>query len=142
MKLSWGTRIALLYGGFVALIATLVIGSMRQDFDLVSRDYYAREIAYQNTIDASKNQASLSAPVMVGKTDDVVILDFPGEFENTSFMADVHLYAPVGASLDRKFSRRVENGQLVLGRRELASANYTVKITWEMEGKNTTRKAP
>ncbi|MBW7914094.1 MAG: FixH family protein [Taibaiella sp.] len=65
MKFGWGSRIALLYGGFVVLIAALVTGSMRQDFDLVADDYYQQEIAYQNVLDAGKNQSALSAPVRV-----------------------------------------------------------------------------
>jgi hypothetical protein len=135
MKLSWGTRIALLYGGFVALIATLVAGSMRQDFDLVSKDYYAQEIAYQKTIDAGKNQATLSAPVSISTTNEVVQIDFPQEFRDVVFTADLYFYAPVSASMDRKISRLVKNGKEIINRSELAVANYRLKISWESEGR-------
>ena len=63
--MNWGARIALLYGGFVVLIVVLVTKSMREDFDLVSADYYNKELAYQNVIEAAKEQATLSEPVKV-----------------------------------------------------------------------------
>ena len=134
-KLSWGKRIAILYLGFVALIIILVTGSMRQSFDLVSKDYYAQEIAYQNTIDAGKNQAALSAPVGVIADGQSILISFPPEFEHKILNADLHFYSPVSAALDKTFSLSSENSRLTIARTDLAKANYKLKISWESEGK-------
>jgi nitrogen fixation protein FixH len=135
IKMSWGKRIAILYLGFVAIIVTLVVGSMRQDFDLVSKDYYEQEIAYQNTIDAGRNQAALSAPVTVDVSEGEIKLDFPAEFREAAMNADLHFYSPVRAALDKKISRPVNSGSVVVSRKELAPTNYRLKINWEHEGK-------
>lgn len=134
-KIGWGTRVALLYGGFVAIIVILIVGSMRQDFDLVSKDYYAEEIAYQNTIDASSNQAALSAPATVAIGADHVTISLPQEFKDKVVNADLHFYSPISASLDRKFNEHTDNGDVVLMRGNLKNERYKLKMNWESEGK-------
>ena len=57
--MNWGTRIIIMYVGFVALIITLVVVSMRQQVDLVTPDYYAKELKYQTNIDKTKNYNEL-----------------------------------------------------------------------------------
>ena len=57
LKISWGTKIATLYIGFVGLIILMVSMSMRQRVDLVSEDYYNRELAYQDKINEIKHEA-------------------------------------------------------------------------------------
>ena len=85
MKIGWGTKIAILYGGFVLFMTTLVIASSHQHFDLVSKDYYDAEIAYQKVIDAGKNQSALSTPLAIHADAHTVIIDFPDEFKNRAY---------------------------------------------------------
>jgi hypothetical protein len=134
IKISWGKRIAILYVGFVAIIVTLVVGSMRQDFDLVSKDYYEQEIAYQSTLDAGKNQAALSGPIMLSIAGEQVTLKFPAEFSGRLVNADLHFYSPVRSSQDKKCRLRTENGVLSIPINELVASKYRVKISWDSEG--------
>ena len=55
-SLNWGKSILAVYIGFVLLMVFMVYIASRQDFDLVAKDYYQQEIAYQTKIDANKNQ--------------------------------------------------------------------------------------
>lgn len=136
MKMSWGARIAILYLGFVALIAILVTNSMRQDFDLVSPDYYQKELKYQDVIDASKNQAALSAPVQIQATEAVVSLQFPAEFKDKIVAGTVQFYSPVNAALDKSFDISMAGNSMNIERTLLHSAAYKVKINWQCEGKD------
>src|SRR5690606_7444143 len=101
LKVNWGLKITGVYLGFVAIILTLVIGSMRQDFDLVSEDYYAQELAYQNVLDAGKNQNGLSAPAKIHANEAALTVDFPAEFRGKSITGNIHLYSPVNSSWDK-----------------------------------------
>ncbi|RYD58301.1 MAG: hypothetical protein EOP56_05095 [Sphingobacteriales bacterium] len=136
MKIGWGTRIAFLYGGFVVLIATLVIGSMRQNYDLVSKDYYQQELEYQKTIDAGKNQAALSSPVYVQANESNVVLKFPTEFTGKSLSGKVYFYSPVNATLDKSFDIAVSANSMYVSRNELSKASYKIKINWQADGKD------
>jgi hypothetical protein len=134
-KLSWGTRIAMLYVGFVVLMIVLIVGSMRQSFDLVSKDYYAEEIAYQNTIDASRNQSELSAAALVDVQPEKVLITLPAEFKGREVKAELHFYSPVSASLDDRFKYSTVNGEIAVARKELKDVSYKLKMNWECEGK-------
>ena len=136
LKIGWGTRIAMLYGGFVLLIATLVVGSMRQDFDLVSADYYEQELKYQEVIDAGKNQSVLSEAVALGVDDNQVVLSFPNEFSGAALTGQVSFYSPVDASWDRNFDISTSDNKMLIPRPRLQSTAYKVKIQWTSEGKD------
>ena len=60
--MNWGWKIAIGYSIFVAGILSLVVVAYRQTNDLVSADYYAQEIQFQQRIDARGNSLSLQTP--------------------------------------------------------------------------------
>lgn len=136
MKINWGWKIAILYSGFVVLILTLVIGANRQHFDLVSKDYYEEEIAYQKVLDAGKNQSSLSQPLSIHANDKAVIIDFPEEFKSKLLSGEIQFYAPVDASWDRNFKINAVNNTVTIQRSALRNTRYTIKISCSADGKN------
>lgn len=135
LKLGWGTRIAFLYGGFVAIIATLVVGSMRQDFDLVADDYYQQEIAYQDVIDAGKNQSTLSQPASIHANESTVTIDFPAEFADQLITGNVHFYSPVEDAWDKEFAMNNIQSSMAIPRSNLQKTRYKIKLSWEANGK-------
>ena len=61
--MNWGYKILFVYIAFVAGILAMVFGSSSQKVDLVTPDYYAKELKYQDKIDELGRVAALSAPV-------------------------------------------------------------------------------
>ena len=57
--MNWGYSIALSFVLFIALIATLVTISMKQDIHLVAENYYEQEIEYQDQIERIRRTQSL-----------------------------------------------------------------------------------
>jgi hypothetical protein len=136
MKITWGWRIAILYGGFVVFMATLVIASTHQHFDLVSKDYYGEEIAYQKVIDAGKNQAALSMPLAIHANGLSVTIEFPDEFASKILSGNIMFYSPVDAQWDRNFKINVQNNSISISRDKLHNTRYTMKINWTADGKS------
>jgi hypothetical protein len=135
VKIGWGTRIAFLYGGFVVLMVSLVTLSMKQDYSLVSDEYYKEELAYQATIDASKNCSVLSAPASVSVYNKEVVIHFPEEFSRKQLSGSIHFYSPVATSLDRKFDVAVIDNAMRIDRIKLANTKYIAKLSWNADGK-------
>lgn len=135
VKMSWGTRIALLYGGFVVLIVTLVASSMRQSFDLVAPDYYGQEIKYQEVIDAGKNQSALSAPVSLQVAPSNITVNFPAEFKDKALAGTILFYSPVHAAWDKEIAIAATNNTMEIARNVLPGNYYKVKLKWEADGK-------
>jgi hypothetical protein len=135
IKLNWGARIALLYVVFVGLIVTLVVASMRQSFDLVTPDYYDQELKYQDVIDAGKNQATLSSPIVLEATEQVVNIKFPDEFRGNTLKGTVLFYSPINSTWDKKFDIVAAGNAMTIPRTAVRTTNYKVKIAWETSGK-------
>jgi hypothetical protein len=136
VKIGWGSRIILLYLSFMALIITLVVRSMHQDIDLVSRDYYNEELRFQDIIDASSNQAGLSKPVLMKLQDGTMQMQFPDEFNRDMARGKLHFYSQANAAWDRTFDLNIVKGHCTISVKELAPANYLAKLTWTAGGKS------
>ncbi|WP_165836457.1 FixH family protein [Taibaiella soli] len=135
MRISWGYKIALLYCSFVALMIVLVVKSMHQKIDLVSKDYYAEELAFQKQIDAGKNQSALSAAIGIHADAQNVVIEFPSEFKNESIQGKVHFYAPANADFDKDIPLATANNICMIPRSLLQHTRYSLKINWEAAGK-------
>lgn len=136
MKINWGWKLTILYGGFVVIILVLVIGSARQRMDLVSSDYYAEELIFQKKIDAGKNQANLSASVDVHADSKMVFIEFPKELKDKNLTGKVQFYSPVNSDWDRNFTIHIRNDQFTIDRSKLMNTRYTLKINYTVGGKN------
>ena len=135
MKINWGWKIGILYGGFVILIVTLVVASSRQHFDLVSKDYYEAELGYQKVIDAGKNQSALSQPLAIHANENAVTIDFPEEFKSKNLSGEVQFYSPVNADWDRNFKLDPKDNSVTISRSTLRNTKYTIKISCKVDGK-------
>jgi hypothetical protein len=135
LKLNWGTRIALLYGGFVVLIIILVTGSMRQSFDLVTPDYYNQEIKYQEVINADKNLVALSERVKLNVDVSQIAILFPLDFSGKAISGTVQFYSPVNSTWDKKLDLAVTDNKMTVMRNVLKNTTYTVKLSWKADGK-------
>lgn len=135
LNVGWGWKIALMYSGFVALIMGLVIASSHQHFDLVSNDYYKDEIAYQQVLDASHNQATLAGSLQVHATSDAVVIEFPQDFAGKQIEGKVNFYSPIKKDWDRSFAITTTNNSMGIDRAGLVKTNYTIKVSYTVAGK-------
>jgi hypothetical protein len=136
MKIGWGWKIGILYGAFVVLIVTLVMGSSMQKMDLVAKDYYGEELAYQKVIDGSKNQSTLSTPIDIHATAQEVVLGFPAELAKEVVKGTIHFYCPTNAAFDATIPFEASNNQAVISRAKLHKTNYTIKVTYTAQQKD------
>lgn len=127
---NWGTRILFLYLGFVALIAALVTMSMKQNTDLVAKDYYARELAYQNKLDKMNRSQALLQPVKWQLENGKLVLQFPDEIP-TPVKGTIVLYCPSDAGKDfqQVFNSATHNVSINIT--AVANAQYELQIDWE-----------
>jgi len=135
MKLGWGWKIAILYSCFVVMMVTLVVASNRQKMDLVSKNYYEDELMFQKTLDAGKNQAGLSKPVLIHADKDSVTIDFPDEFRSKVLSGDICFYSPANEDWDKNFKISTNNNIVTISRKSLHDTKYTIKINCAVDGK-------
>jgi nitrogen fixation protein FixH len=142
IRISWGTRIAFLYIGFVALIATLVISATRMDFDLVSKDYYQQEIGYQKRLDATAATSALSQPLAATVNATNVVVLFPQEFAKQTVDATIRFYSPINDTHDREFKLQSADGKIFIERAKLDKTAYTLQVSWNAGDKDYYQELP
>lgn len=133
-KFNWGTKIALLYIGFVAMIVTLVIMASNVKFDLVTKDYYNQELKFQHQIDAAANQKALSQPLQIKAADEQVSISFPPEMTNKLKKINVYFMAMVHEEWDQKIEVHTLDNSIAIDRSLLRPTRYQVKVNWQCEG--------
>lgn len=126
----------LLYALFAGGIITLVVASSRQQIDLVSKDYYKDEIAYQEVLNAGRNQAMLAGTVSVHANESAVFIDFPAEFNALIKTGKVQFYAVVNKDWDYTVQLSTGENTLEVPRTKLHNTRYTIKMTYAVNGKD------
>jgi hypothetical protein len=136
MSINWGTKIIFLYVGFIILIGTLVWKSTQTKFDLVSEDYYAQEVGYQKRLDAQSATAGLIQKPVMSVNEEAIIIFFPQAFSGKDIQADLKLYNPANAALDKQFDKlQAKDGRITIERKGLPASRYTGKLSWQCEAK-------
>ena len=129
-RISWGTKIALLYSGFVVMIVTLVIATFYNKSELVADDYYQQEVSFQQRLNATLAASGLQQPVSLEASATQVTLRLPQSFNGKSVEADIHFYAPANAAADRRFKQTISFNEMVFDRISLEKAFYEVRVSW------------
>ena len=132
IKIGWGTRIAILYCGFVLLMGIMVAICMRQKTDLVSEDYYEKELAFQSRIAEAGNANALPEKVTHTITAQGIGLSFPSFFNNKNVTGEVLFFRPSDASKDYKTAIRLnEHQRQEIPLDNLSKGMYRMQISWE-----------
>ncbi|RYY86436.1 MAG: hypothetical protein EOO15_14455 [Chitinophagaceae bacterium] len=135
MKISWGYKIATVYILFVAGILTLVFKASAQHFDLVTENYYAEELQFQNVIDQQKNVSALSEVPRYHATPGTLQVLLPSEFEGAAWKGDLYLYRPSDARLDIRKEADGSGRAYVWVLPKTLKGTYKLKFAWEFKGK-------
>ncbi|MCZ4407399.1 FixH family protein [Cryomorphaceae bacterium 1068] len=135
--MNWGHKIAIVYGLFVAFMIGMLIMSMNYDNDLVTEDYYAKELAYQDKIDAGQNLAQADFDVEVKMVDGKLKLLFDRLPAVHTVSGEVKFYKPDNEKMDETHPIIMEANSNEM---EISSkgkqGRYKVQVTFELEGKS------
>src|SRR5262245_50808441 len=127
--MSWSTKILTLYLGFVALILTLVFTCFGHKTELEYKDYYARELSFQEQLDAQANAGNLKEPIGYELDAGKVFLSFPEEILS-GLTGNIEFMRPSDASKDILIAARPDaaGNQVVDG---LSKGVYKMRINVE-----------
>src|SRR5690606_26688926 len=92
MKINWAYLIVGGFSLFVLGIVYMVVKASGVEHQLVTTNYYEKELKYQETIDARINAAALTDTLLIAQTDKNINILWPSELQSKPFDAQVHLY--------------------------------------------------
>ncbi|WP_221393851.1 FixH family protein [Dyadobacter sp. NIV53] len=131
MKFNWGTGIATLYLGFVAMILVLVGMSINQKIDLVTDHYYEEELQFQDKINKISRAASLAEPLAWEVNASGVIIHFPKVLPGNAITGKVRLYCPSNEKNDRTFHLDSKNNVQLIATSKIPGSRYHLQIDWK-----------
>jgi hypothetical protein len=132
--MSWGYKILLVYVIFVAGILFMVFKSSTQKMDLVTTDYYAKELKYQEKIDESGRANALSEPLQYAVKDNLLQVHFPKDFAGKKISGTAELYCPSNEDRDVKKEFAIQDAALEINIPASNKGQYELHITWQAEG--------
>jgi len=131
--MNWGKSIILAFILFAAFIATLVTVCMRQDVNLVTREYYQEELAYQAQIDRIAHTAKLSEQPSINLEQGYLLkISYP-DFAKIQ-EGSLQLFRPSDADLDREFElRRSTDMDQYFSTAGMKRGMYRARLRWTMD---------
>jgi hypothetical protein len=137
MTLNWGHKITLAFSAFVVFMFVMVYKSMKTDFQLVTKEYYKDELAYQQVIDGTNRANSLGTAVKATQVNNELIIQLPAEMKGKKISGNIWLYCSSDDKKDRRLELGVdENGKQAISTKNMLPANYLLKVTWKADELN------
>ncbi|WP_109299410.1 FixH family protein [Aquimarina sp. AU474] len=139
MKINWGTAIVFVFIGFISFILFFVVKmntNKKYEHDLVTEDYYKKELAFQEEINAEKNANALKNNVSIKKTTNGIVVIFPVDQNYTTVSGTISLYRPSNKNLDFEIPIVLSNSEILIPKDRLIEGRWAITVRWNF--KNTT----
>tara|TARA_R110000787_G_scaffold96415_2_gene199741 strand:- start:21324 stop:21770 length:447 start_codon:yes stop_codon:yes gene_type:complete len=139
MKINWGTGIVIAFILFIGFIMYMVVTMMSGDkysHDLVTEEYYKKEINYQEEIDAEKNAQLLSENIKVKTSLKGVEIIFPKDLNFENIEGSISFYRPSSKKLDFSFPIELSSHSLLIPDDKVLEGSWGITIVWKYEGVN------
>jgi nitrogen fixation protein FixH len=132
----WPLGVILTLVGFFAGTVGLVVMACSQRVDLVSPDYYERELKFQGRIDQVErtHRAARQASVAFDAAGKCITVSLPADQAGHEISGRIELYRPSAAGMDRavKLAPDVKGVQR-LDAAGLAPGLWKVRVSWTFE---------
>jgi hypothetical protein len=131
----WPLTISSVYILFILALVAFVIFSQYQSVDLVTKDYYAQELMYQNQIERIQRSKSLSDPVTwkYDSDDKFLTIRFPANLDPGLIHGNVLLFRPSDARMDRRIDiKLLTDGSQTVSTKHLSQGLWKLKIFWQL----------
>lgn len=128
--MNFGVKITILYLSFVGLILTLVFMCFRQNVELVSKDYYAQEIKFQDKINAINNEKNLAGSISHSVNGKQIALTIDSTLVSDDFEGTVNFFRPSDSSKDFQVNMNFTNNEQVISGTELIHGTYKLQLSW------------
>jgi len=137
MKWNWGKGIVVglsLFMGFILYLVITLSVNNKYSFDLVTEEYYAKEMAYQTEIDAETNTHNLNSKIQGERIEAGWLLSFPEELKSDLIKGNVTLYRPSNEKLDFDLPLKLTNSKMLIPNNRLIEGRWNIIIQFYQNG--------
>ncbi len=136
MQINWGKKLMIVYIVFVLGMGFMVYQCTRQKTEMVTSNYYEKELKYQEVIDGLQNANNLATNISITQADSTsLILVMPPEAMQARGL--VEFYRPSDAAMDFSATLLTDSdGRQFFEKVKFNNGQYIVKVQWEKDGQN------
>ncbi len=135
--MNWGKGIAIALGAFVIFILVLAIKLMSTNVDLVTPDYYDREINYSQEMDAVQNSEDLKEKIALNSIEGYLAIRIPDDLNVKNL--EVKLIRNNNDKLDRNY--KIANTKtFLIDKKELVAGRYDAELLYTINGEKYMQK--
>ena len=129
--MNWGKGLTIAIIAFMSFILYMVITLMTKgNADLVSEDYYKKEIEYEKEITALKNSENATEKVTINDKGEFIVFQFPTTKEIDNI--EIHLLRPNNDKADLTFSEK-DTKNVMIEKKKLEKGIYKASIKYDSE---------
>lgn len=134
--MNWGYKIFIVFAVFVSGIVFLVYKSSEKKVDLVTTDYYDKELMYQHTIDARNNAGNLSDTVKYAVVNDQLTINFPKDFAGKKIDGEATLYFPSDETKDVVHKFSIQDASVMVAVNAGNKKEFNLQLSWQAGGES------
>jgi hypothetical protein len=132
----WPLGIVLTLVVFILGTVSLIVMACSQRMDLVSPDYYERELKFQGQIDSVErtHRGASHASVAYDAAGQCITVSLPPDLAGREVSGHIELYRPSTAGMDRTIDLAPDvKGVQRLDVKDLAPGLWKVRVSWTVE---------
>ncbi|WP_438965352.1 FixH family protein [Flavobacterium sp.] len=136
MKINWGTGIVIAFGLFMTFILYFVFkvqSDSTYDNELVTEDYYQKELLVQGNIEKQQSANQLENKLVFQKTTEGIVVKFPTDFDYKNIKGKVSLYRPSSQKLDFEIPISLSSSNLLIPNSNLVGGLWDISVDWTYE---------
>lgn len=137
MKFNWGTGIVIGMLCFMIFILQYVIRvqtDSKFDNELVTEQYYEKEIEVDDNYQKEKNLNELGNKFYVSATSEGIFIQFPEDFDYHNIQGNISLYRPSDQKMDTNISIELSSSAMLIPKNALADGRWDIIIDWQYKG--------
>ncbi len=131
MKFDWGKGIFAAYAVFFVMIISVVVYMSSLDVNLVTEDYYEKELKHQEQIDKETRTSQLPEKLMIKVGQNLINLKFPSIFKPYDIAGLVQFYRPSDSRKDFSVNIRLdESSEQIISTENIPKGYWRIKVDW------------
>lgn len=129
IKFNWGTGAFMLFGGFAIFMSCLAIFASQQSHELVTDDYYEKELEFKEVQKKQERTALLATLTVMKIESGYFVIDFPKEIED-EISGEITFFKPSNQNDDKLIEFTTISNNYKVDITDYSSGMYKVKIDW------------
>ncbi|MEN8157284.1 MAG: FixH family protein [Bacteroidota bacterium] len=134
MKFNWGTGILLFIILFLLSAGVFIGFAMRQDVNLVHKDYYKKGVDHSEQMRVAKRSAEFEHAVRTRLTEEFLLVEVAQSLAVAIDSGEMLLYRPSSSRLDIRLSLTMPDTLLEISREQLIHGRYILQFHWFSDG--------